>query len=558
MKKIDLLIILLVFCAMEAFSQLETFTRQDTLRGSINPERIWWDLTYYHLNVRVSPADSSFTGSNLIGYRVIEPNGSMQIDLQAPMKITRITQDGKSQKFTAEGNAWFVKLNVKQNKGEIKYLLVEFGGKPKISKRPPWDGGVSWGKDQNDHPLIVTANQHDGASLWWPCKDHPYDEPDSMLISVTVPEPLINVSNGRLWKQEHHPDNTASFHWFVSNPINNYGVNINVGNYVHFGEKYRGEKGNLDCDYWVLPYNLEKAKEQFKQVNQMLEAFEYWFGPYPFYEDGYKLVEVSYPGMEHQSSVTYGNGFKNGYGGRDVSRTGYGMKFDFIIIHESGHEWFANSITNWDEADMWIHESFIAYSENLFVDYFWGKEASAAYCRGTRLNISNDRPIIGTYGVNNMGSGDMYSKGANMLHTLRQIVDDDQKWRQILRGLNNEFYHQTVKSEQIENYLAEHTELDLKPFFDQYLRDTRIPTFEYTLINGNMQYRWVNCIKGFHMKIKVYINGVMHWLEPVQKWQNLIKKEPILSVEVDHDFYVASFLCSEIQASDQSFDDKHQ
>jgi aminopeptidase N len=555
MKKIDLLFILLSFCALEAFSQVRTFTRQDTLRGSIGMERIWWDLTYYHLQVRVSPADSSFTGSNYIGYRVIEPNGLMQIDLQPPMKITRVTQDGISQKFAAEGNAWFVELNVKQNKGDIKYLLVEFGGKPKISKRLPWDGGVSWGKDQDGHPFIVTANQGDGASLWWPCKDHPYDEPDSMLISVTVPEPLINVSNGRLRKVEHHSDNTAGYHWFVSNPINNYGVNINVGNYVHFGEKYKGEKGNLDCDYWVLPYNLEKAKEHFKQVRQMLEAFEYWFGPYPFYEDGFKLVEVSYPGMEHQSSVTYGNGFKNGYGGRDVSRTGYGMKFDFIIIHESGHEWFANSITNRDEADMWIHESFIAYSENLFVDYFWGKEASAAYCRGTRLNISNDRPIIGVYGVNNTGSGDMYSKGANMLHTLRQIVDDDQKWRQILRGLNKEFYHQTVKSEQIENYLSEQTELNLKPFFDQYLRDTRIPTFEYALLNGSMQYRWANCVKGFHMKIKVYINGEMHWLEPAQKWQNLKKKEPIRSVEVDHDFYVASFLCSEIQNSDQSPDD---
>jgi aminopeptidase N len=434
-------------------------------------------------------------------------------------------------------------------------LLVEFEGKPKISKRQPWDGGVSWGRDEDNNLLIVTANQGDGASLWWPCKDHPYDEPDSMLISVTVPEPLMNVSNGRLRKMEHHPDSTNTSHWFVSNPINNYGVNINVGNYVHFGEVYKGEKGNLDCDYWVLPYNLEKAKEHFKQVPQMLEAFEYWFGPYPFYEDGFKLVEVPYPGMEHQSSVTYGNGFKNGYGGRDVSKTGYGMKFDFIIIHESGHEWFANSITNWEIADMWIHESFIAYSENLFVDYFWGKEASAAYCRGTRLNISNDRPIIGHYGVNYTGSGDMYAKGANMLHTLRQMIDDDEKWRQILRGLNKEFYHQTVKSEQIENYITEHTGLDLKPFFDQYLRDTRIPTFEYALLNGTVRYRWGNCIKGFQMKIKVYINGQVHWLEPTQKWQNLSPKEPIRSVEVDRDFYVAGFLVSEAEAEGQSFEE---
>ena len=477
---------------------------------------------------------------------MIEPNGLMQIDLQPPMKITRITKDGISQKFTRDGNAWFVKLNAKQKKGEINYLTVEFEGKPKIGKRLPWNGGVNWGPDKDGNPFIVTANQGDGASLWWPCKDHSYDEPDSMLISVTVPEPLVNVSNGRLRKLEKNADGTATSHWFVSNPINNYGVNINVGNYVHFGEKYKGEKGSLDCDYWVLAYNLEKAKEHFKQVPQMLEAFEHWFGPYPFYEDGFKLVEVSYPGMEHQSSVTYGNGYKNGYGGNDVSKTGYGMKFDFIIIHESGHEWFANSITNYDVADMWIHESFIAYSENLFVDYFWGKEASAAYCRGTRLNISNDRPIIGFYGVNKEGSGDMYSKGANMLHTLRQIIDDDQKWRQILRGLNQEFYHQTVKSEQIENYIAKQTGLDLKPFFDQYLRDTRIPTFEYALVNGKLQYRWANCVKGFQMKLKVKINEQVHWLTPSQKWQHLSHEELIQSVEVDPDFYVAGFNCTKI------------
>ena len=556
MIKIVSVFLFTVFSFSALFSQTTIFTRQDTLRGSITAERAWWDLTYYHLQVKVNPADSSFSGSNFIGYRVLEPNGLMQIDLQPPMKITAVKQNGISQKFTRDGNAWFVHLNTEQKTGDIRYLQVEFEGQPRISKRLPWDGGVSWGRDQEGNPFIVTANQGDGASLWWPCKDHPYDEPDSMLISVTVPEPLINVSNGRLRKQERHADGTATFHWFVSNPINNYGVNINVGNYVHFGETYSGEKGNLDLDYWVLSYNLEKAKEHFKQVPQMLEAFEHWFGPYPFYEDGFKLVEVSYPGMEHQSSVTYGNGYKNGYGGRDVSKTGYGTKFDFIIIHESGHEWFANSITNWDSADMWIHESFIAYSENLFVDYFWGKEASAAYCRGTRLNISNDRPIVGFYGVNHTGSGDMYAKGANMLHTLRQIIDDDEKWRQILRGLNKEFYHQTVKSEQVENYIAEHAGLDLKPFFDQYLRDTRIPTFEYALLNGSMRYRWGNCIKDFQMKLKVHINGEAHWLEPTQKWQNLNPEVPIHSVEADRDFYVAGFPCSAAEAEGQSFEDK--
>jgi len=522
-------------------AQDQSFTRHDTLRGSITPGRAWWDLSYYHLNINVHPDDSSFTGSNLIGYRVIEQDSLMQIDLQPPMQINKISQDGMDQEFIKDGNAWFVKLNALQKQGDIKYILIEFSGKPKVSKRPPWDGGVSWGKDDNGNHFIATANQGDGASLWWPCKDHSYDEPDSMLISITVPDPLTNISNGRLRNLERHDNGTNTSHWFVSNPINNYGVNINVGDYIHFEDVYMGEEGKLDCDYWVLPYNEERAKEHFKQAHLMLEAFEHWFGPYPFYEDSYKLVEVPYPGMEHQSSVTYGNGFKNGFGGRDVSSTGYGMKFDFIIVHESGHEWFANSITNWDVADMWIHESFTAYSENLFVDYFWGKEASAAYCRGTRLNISNDRPIIGHYDVNNEGSGDMYAKGANMLHTLRQIINDDKQWRLILRGLNKEFYHQTVKSQQIENYISEKSGLDLQAFFDQYLRDTRIPVFEYALVDGNMHYRWGNCVKGFQMKLKVYINGQTHWIRPLQNWQHLNLEEPIRVVEIDHDFYVASF-----------------
>jgi len=539
--------LLILGLSTTVFAENPVFTRQDTLRGSITPERAWWDLTYYHLSVKVDIVDSTFTGSNLIGYRVIEPNQVMQIDLQPPMKIFRVSQNGKDLKYSRDGNAWFVSLDTFQKAGQNGQVLVEFGGKPKVSSRPPWDGGVTWARDTNGNPFIATANQGDGASLWWPCKDHPYDEPDSMKISITVPDPLVNISNGRLQQLEHHPDGTNTSHWLINNPINNYGVNINIGDYVHFGEVYSGEKGDLDCDYWVLRYNEDKARNHFKQVHKMLEAFEHWFGPYPFYEDGYKLVEVPYPGMEHQSCVTYGNGYENGFRGRDVSSTGFGMKFDFIIIHESGHEWFANSITNWDAADMWIHEGFIAYSENLFVDYFWGKNASAEYCRGTRLNISNDRPIVGIYDVNYSGSGDMYARGANMLHTLRQIVNDDDRWRQILRGLNKKFYHQTVKSSQIENFISEQTALELQPFFDQYLRDTRIPTFEYAIIGEEIRYRWANCVEQFNMSLKVYLNGQTHWLKPNNKWQNLELENPVTNIKIDQDFYVAGFQVTKLK-----------
>jgi len=540
MKKVFFTFLILTF-AIAGFAQKTKFTHQDTLRGSITPEREWWDLTYYHLSVSVNPEDSSFTGNNLIQYRVSESKQLMQIDLQAPMKINRIIQNGIEQKFTQDGNAWFVTLNKIQQVGDVNEILVEYSGKPKVSRRPPWDGGVSWRKDDNGNDFIVTTNQGDGASLWWPCKDHPADEPDSMLISITFPEHLMDVSNGRLRKVEQNNNGTKTAHWFVANPINNYGVNINIGNYVHWHEVFKGEKGDLDCNYWVLDYNLKKAKKHFKQVPKMLEAFEYWYGPYPFYEDGYKLVEVPYPGMEHQSSVTYGNGFKNGYNGRDVSGSGWGDKFDFIIIHESGHEWFANNVTNWDEADMWIHESFTAYAENLYVDYYWGKDAGAVYCRGTRQNIYNDRPILGVYGVNYPGSGDMYSKGANMLHTMRQIVDNDEEWRQLLRSINKHFYHQTVKTSEIEKYIIEKTNRDFQPVFDQYLRDTRIPTFEYALQNGEMKYRWANCIDGFTLPLKAYINGKLEWLQPSQRWTTLAPQQPIRTVEVDKDFYVASF-----------------
>jgi aminopeptidase N len=334
-------------------------------------------------------------------------------------------------------------------------------------------------------------------------------------------------------------NNTATYNWFVANPINNYGVNINIGDYKHFSEIYEGENGPLNCDYYVLEENFEKARIQFKQVPMMLAAFEHWFGPYPFYEDGYKLVEAPYLGMEHQSSVTYGNGFKNGYRGSDLSASGWGLKFDFIIVHESAHEWFANSITYEDVADMWIHESFANYSENLYVEYYYGREAGSEYVLGSRRNIRNDRPVTGIYNVNYSGSGDMYYKGGNMLHTLRQIINDDEKWRDILRGLNKDFYHQVVKGSQIEDYLSEKTGLDLKPFFDQYLRDVRIPVFEYFIKGDILTYRWNNCVTGFDMPLKINVSGRDMIILPKTGYNSTHIDGNNAIIKVDPNFYVA-------------------
>ena len=363
-----------------------------------------------------------------------------------------------------------------------------------------------------------------------------YDEVDSMKISVNVPKQLMNISNGRLESVEEKDDDTTTYNWVVTNPINNYGVNINIGDYVHFSEIYEGEKGPLDMDYYVLRDHLEKAKKQFKDAPKMMKAFEHWFGPYPFYEDSFKLVEVPYLGMEHQSSVTYGNEFKQGYLGKDLSGTGWGLKFDFIIIHESGHEWFANNITYKDAADMWIHEGFTAYSENLFLDYHYGTEASADYVIGTRKNIRNDKPVIGTYDVNSEGSSDMYYKGANMLHTLRQLVNDDEKWRQLLRGLNETFYHQTVTTQEIENYISTFSGLNLSAVFNQYLRDVRVPTLEYSIKDNELSYRWINIVDGFQMPVEIEINEEIQWLYPTADWK--IMEINSTKINIDRDYYI--------------------
>jgi len=553
-KKI--LFIFFLFSISTIFSQ--NFTRQDTLRGSITPQRAWWDLTYYHLDISVNPENQSIEGSNTINYRVLHPNDEIQIDLQDPLKINKVVQDGKELNFRSEGYSHFIKLKKKQKSGQIKSIKVFYEGKPKVAVRPPWDGGITWTKDSNGNHFIASSNQGIGASIWWPNKDHMYDEVDSMLISVNVPKNLTNVSNGRLRSVEDYGE-TKTFHWFVSNPINNYGVNINIGDYVMFSEIYDGEKGDLDMIYYVLRDNLERAKTQFKDAIKMMQAFEFWFGPYPFYEDSFKIVEVPYLGMEHQSSITYGNKYMKGYLGRDLSRTGWGLKFDYIIIHEAGHEWFANNITYKDIADMWVHESFTTYSENLYLDYHYGKEAASEYVIGTRSSIANRSPIIGKYGVNKRGS-DLYSKGANILHTLRQITANDEKWRSILRGLNKEFYHQTVTTKQIENYILNRIGVKIgndgvvNRFFDQYLRDSRIPVFEYTIdcsdINNNckMGYEWGNVVENFKMPIEVIIDGKntflfaddkMKWLEI--DYKNHIYKNTMKSpVKINDNYYVFS------------------
>lgn len=536
-----------LFSSTNCFGQEDSekqLLRQTTLRGSITPERAWWDLKHYHLSVSLDPKNKSLSGSNVVSFTAIEAGNKLQIDLQEPLEITRVLHENQELQFKRDGNVYWITFPNKISKGAKHKILIEYGGTPVESKNPPWSGGVSWKKDDKDNDFIATACQGIGASIWWPCKDHGYDEPDDgMKISVTVPENLTAVSNGRLKKTESNTEGkTKTFHWEVTQPINNYCVNLNIGNYVNFSEKVMGEAGELELDYWVLKSDREKAAKQFVEAPRVIKAFEYWFGKYPFYEDSYKLVQVPYLGMEHQSSVTYGNGFKNGYRGRDLSGTGVGMKFDFIIVHESGHEWFGNNISMKDAADMWIHESFTNYSENLFVEYFFTQKEAEDYVIGCRKNVRNDTPIIGTYNQNKSGSGDMYYKGGNMLHTIRHMIDNDIKWRSILRGLNSTFYHKTVTTQQIEDYISKESGIDLSKVFDQYLRTTKIPKLVFHTDGKKVAYRFDNVVDGFSMPIKVLVNGKLTVLNATESKKTFEAEKDVKSFNVDRNFYIDTMI----------------
>jgi aminopeptidase N len=517
-----------------------TFTHADTLRGSNGPARSWWDATFYDLHVAVDPADSSITGWNGIHYRVLQTSQEMQVDLQEPMAVDSMVQDGKRLTYRRDGNAFFVALAARQPVGAMKAVTVYYHGKPRAAKRAPWDGGFVWARDSVGNRWIATANEGLGASVWWPNKDLPAEEPDSQRIAITVHDSIVDVSNGRLRGTTHHADATTTYEWFVTNPINNYDVSVNAGRYAHFSDVVTGERGPLTLDFWPLEIHRDTARVQFQQVKPMIACFERWFGPFPWYADGYKLVETPHLGMEHQSAVAYGNRFKNGYSGRDLSGSGWGMKWDFIIVHESAHEWWGNNISARDHADMWIHESFANYAEGIYTECVDGKRAGEEYIIGSRRNIRNDAPIIGTFGVNQEGSGDMYYKGGSMLNMIRHIIDDDERWRGILRGLNATFWHATVTGDQLRAYISAHAGIDLTTVFTQYLATTKIPEFEYKVTDGTLSYRWTNVVPGFAMPVDVTIGGGRPLrLRPSETWKT-VAAGGADSLVIDPNFYVTS------------------
>ncbi len=534
--KLFFVLFILTFSATAKAQEIK-FTKADTLRGSLDSKlRTCYDVKFYHLDLTIDLEKQFISGSNEIWFTALSNFKSLQIDLFRDLNIDKILYNNKNLNFSREEGAVFVNFPKTLRKGVKAKFRIYYSGKPITAKNAPWDGGLIFSKDNNGNTFASVACQGIGASSWWPNKDQLADKPDSMLISINIPKgKCMNVSNGQL-RSVKEINGYKQYNWFVSYPISNYNVAFNIGNYVHLKDHYQGLNGDLNLNYYVLEQNAGKAKQHFDtNVKRTLEAFEYWFGPFPFYKDGYKLVETPYLGMEHQTAIAYGNNFKNGYDGRDLSATGWGLKWDFIIVHESGHEWFGNNISCKDIADMWIHESFTTYAEGLFTEYWYGKQAGSEYIIGLRNNILNNKPMLGIYGVNNEGSTDMYYKGANMLHTLRTILNNDLKWRSILIGLNEQFRLKTVNSSDIINYINQRTGNDFTDFFDQYLKYVNIPKLEIRKENNLIFYRW-NCeVKDFSMPLDVSIDGgEFQRIQATSDWQNIKGSD----FKIKNDFYV--------------------
>lgn len=521
----------------QVLSNKSTYTEADTLRGSLRAERMY-DVLKYHLKVKVVPEEKFISGSNTIKFKAEDDLEVLQIDLFQNMKVDSIVHNDQVLEYNRKHDAVFVALEQPIQKNTIDSIAFYYSGHPTVAKNAPWDGGFVFDTDEDGNPWIAVAVQGTGASLWYPNKDHQSDEPEEVLVEAAVPTGLMNVSNGRFVGKKDLGEGYTQWSWKVNSPINNYNIVLNIANYAHFSDTYE----NLDLDYYVLPYNLEKAKKQFEEVKIMMACFYEKFGEYPFVEDGFKLIETPYLGMEHQSAVAYGNHYMKGYLGNDLSGTGIGLKWDYIIIHESGHEWFGNSLTAADIADMWIHEGFTSYTEAVYVECRWGKEEALEYLKGLRTGIRNTSPLIGDYGVNTEGSGDMYSKGANLLNTIRSIYGDDELWWKTLKDYTETYRHQIITTETTENFFDAATEIDLKPIFDQYLRHSALPELQFKKDGKRISFRWKADVENFRMPVGVFIKGKERRLEATDEWQVLDEKiKNLKDIKLsDNKYFIAS------------------
>lgn len=533
------IVFLLIVFTYNSFSQSKEFIKEDTLWGSNTAYRCWWDVIHYNISVKPDYNSKTISGNNIITYKTISDSSPfvMQIDLQDPLQIDSVFIDRiKFTNYKKENNRWMITLSNQQKDTEHTIQLF-YQGKPKVAVNAPWDGGFVWKKDSLGNPWMSVACQGAGASVWFPCKDIQSEEPENgVLLTMTVPDTLVAIGNGQLISKQKIGDGSMSYVWQVKNIINSYDIIPYIGKYTNIRDSVIGESGKLITDYWVLNYHLEKAKQHLKpNVIKTIKCLEYWFGPYPFYEDSYKIVESPYLGMEHQSNIAYGNNYLNGYVGRDLSNTGWGLKWDFIVVHETAHEWFGNSVTAYDVADNWIHEGLASYAEVLFTECEFGKEAGNDYCEGVKKTIDNDIPVIGKYEVRKEGSGDMYNKGSNVIHMIRQLVDDDEKFRMLLRDISKTFYHKIITTKEFEVFINLKTGKDLTSFFDQYLRTIQIPVLEYKIKKNKLEFRYINCVDGFNMPVKI---NNRFWIYPTINWQTIVLEIPLKSISISRNVYL--------------------
>ncbi len=534
---------LLFFVFISIFQNIsaQEFSRKDSLQGGFSFERTCFDIQLYVLDIKVNPDEKYISGVNYITFKIIENTHKIQLDLFENMKVDSLFLWNSSGThleldYEREFDAVFVEFEEELQRGEEQTILFYYSGKPKEAKNAPWDGGFVWKKDSNGNPFVGVAVQGTGASLWYPCKDSQSDEPDrGVLIDIKVPNGLIAVSNGKFVGQTPQDDGYSKWQWIVKNPINNYNITLNIGDYVTIFDNLN----DLDLEYYVLRENKEKAKKHFEEdVKPMLECFQEKFGEYPFKEDGYKLVETPYLGMEHQSAIAYGNHYKKGYLGFDPSRTGVGMLFDYIIIHETGHEWFGNSITSKDIADMWIHEGFTTYSETVFVECLYGYEKAMQYINGQKNLVENKKRIIGAYGVNKKGSIDMYYKGSLLLNTLRHIINDDAKWWEMLLKYSETYRHTIIDTETVIAFFNAESKMSLTPVFDQYLKYKNIPVLEFQQKGKNIEYRWKTDVPDFEMPVDIHHNEKKIRLYPTNSWKKFdLKIKNLSEIEVLTDYF---------------------
>lgn len=516
---------LLLFGFQQVSAQLitekEVFTRRDSLHGGLRPERTSYDVQRYDLNITINPEERSIKGFNDITFKVVRHTNKIQVDLFENMKVDSILFQNKKLEYQRDNDAVFIAFPERLLKDITEKIRFYYSGQPVVAKNAPWDGGFVFSKDRSGKDWIAVSVQGTGASLWYPVKDSQTDEPDNgATVKVAVPNGLMNVSNGRFKGSEDLKNGYTRWDWEVINPINNYDITVNIADYAHIHDNYKG----LDLDYYVLRENEAKARKHFEEVKPMMDCFQSKFGKYPFWEDSYKLVETPYLGMEHQSAVAYGNKYRKGYLGNDLSGTGIGLTFDFITIHESGHEWFGNSITSKDIADMWIHEAFTTYTEAVFVECNLGYDKALLYVNGQSRNVKNDRPIIGFYGVNKEGSGDMYYKGSLLLNTIRHIINDDTKWWKLLLDYSETYKKQIIDTETVVAFFNKETGMNLTPLFNQYLRYKNIPELELRTRNNRLEYRWKADVENFEMPIEYTYDGKTNRINVTSEWQKFDKK----------------------------------